>query len=168
MWDDAPTGTMAVDSGGFGLASFDYCCWVPSSSVVDSRLMHLFFFDWSCDSRAGGVGSSVCFLFCCRISEACWFVGRGLCCGEGTDVLGVFCRLVTSSVMGSSASFHSTRFTVNARCFCVFGGGGAEVGVGFRVAEGGEVGVGSSHSSWVNAEIFSRCFYGGGGEVRAL
>ena len=129
--------------------------------------MHLFFFGGSCEPRAGGVASSVCFLFCCRIPEGCWFVGHGLYCGEGTDVLGVFCRMVTSSVMGSSASSHSTRITGNARCLCFFGGGGAEVGVGFRATEGGEVGVGSSHSSWGNAKIFSRCFRGGGGEVRA-
>ena len=98
--------------------------------------------------------------------EGCWFVGRGLGCGEGIDVLGVFCRMVTSLVMGSSASSHSTRVTGNARCSCVFGGGGAEVGVGFRTAEGGGEGEGSSHSSWVNAKIFSHCFRRGGGEVR--
>ena len=128
--------------------------------------MRRFFFGWSCDSGAVGVGSSVCFLFCCRIPEDSWFVEQGLCCGEATNVLGVFYRMVTSSVVGSSSS-HSTRVRGNAHCFCVFGGVGAEVGIGFRAAEGGEVGVGSSHSSWVKAKIFSRCFRGGGGEVRA-
>ena len=148
-----------------GLASFDFCCWV--SSVSDSRLMRRFFFGWSCESRASGVGSLVCFRFCCLIPEVCLFVGRGLCFGEGTDVLGVFWRMMTSSGSGSSASSHSTRVTGIARCFCVFAGCGAEVGVGFRAAEEGELSVGSSPSSWVNANIFSLCFRGGGGEVRA-
>ena len=40
------------------------------------------------------------------------------------------------------------------------------MGVGFRAAEGGEVGVGSSHSSWVIANIFSFCFRGCVGEER--
>ena len=59
--------------------------------------------------------------------------------------------MVTSSVTTSSASSHSSQVLGNAHCFCVFGGGGVEMGVGFRAAEGGEVGVGSSHSSWVIA-----------------
>ena len=142
MLGEGPIGTMVVEIGGFGLAFLDFYCWAPSVSVVDSRLMRLFFFGGSCDSGAGGVGSSICFLFCCRVLEGCWFVERGLGCDEATDVLGVFCRMVTSSVVGSSASSHSTRITGNARCFCVFGGGGAEVGVRFQAAEGGELGVG--------------------------
>ena len=128
--------------------------------------MRLFFFGGSCEPRAGVVASWVCFLFYCRIPEGCWFVDRGLYCGEAIDVLCVFCRMVTSLVVGSSTLSHSTWVTGNARCFCVFGGGGAEMGVGFRAAEGGELGVGSSHSSWVIANIFSFCFRGGG-EVRA-
>ena len=164
MWSDNSIGNMAVE---LGLASFDFCCWVPLVSVVDSQLMRHFFFGSFCESGACGVGSSTCFLFCCRIPEGCWFVGRGLGCGEGTDVLGVFCRMVTSSAMRSSALSHSSRVTGNARCFCVFGGGGAEMGVGFRAAEGGEGGVGPSHASWVIAKSFSLCFRGCGGEERA-
>ena len=76
--------------------------------------------------------------------------------------------MVTSSMMGSEVSSHSTRVTGNARWFSVFGGGGGEVEVGFRVAEGGESGVVSSHSTWFKAKVFSRCFLGGDGEeVRA-
>ena len=93
---------------------------------------------------------------------------RGLYYGEATDVLGVFCRMVTSSVVGSGVSSHSTRVTDNFLCFCVFGGGVGEVGVGFRADEGGESSVVSSHSTWVKAKLFSRCLLGGGvGEVRA-
>ena len=38
------------------------------------------------------------------------------------------------------------------------------MGVGFRAPEGGELGVVSSHSSWVKAKIFSHCFRCHGGE----
>ena len=73
--------------------------------------------------------------------------GAGFGCGEGTNAFGVFCLLVTSSAIEFSASSHSARVMGNARCFCVFDGGAAEVGVGFRTADVGELGVGSSHSS---------------------
>ena len=40
------------------------------------------------------------------------------------------------------------------------------MGIGFRADDRGESGVVSSHSTWVKAKVFSRCFRGGGGEVR--
>ena len=66
---------------------------------------------------------------------------RGLYSCEATDVLGVFCRMVTSSVVGSGVPSHSTWVKGNAFCFCVFGGGVGEVGVGFRADDGGESSV---------------------------
>ena len=92
-------------------------------------------------------------------------MGCGLGCGGVTNFRGLFCLMVTS--LATASSSHSLQVSGNARFLCLFGGSGAEMGVGFRVAEGGELGVGSSHSSWVNANIFFRCFRGGGGEVRA-
>ena len=68
-------------------------------------------------------------------------MGCGIGRGEGTDIFGVFCLMVTSLAATSSASSHSSQVTGNARCFCVFGGGGAEMGVGILAAEGGDVGV---------------------------
>ena len=81
------------------------------------------------------------------MAEGCWLVGRGLGCGEVIDVLGGLWRMVTSSGMASSASSHSTRVAVTARCLCVFGGGGAEAEAGFRTPEGGGEDEESSHSS---------------------
>ena len=138
MRDKVPTCIMVVESGGVGLASFD-CCSSVFAGV--SRFRHLFFFGGSYDPGASGVAPSVWFVRCCHTPKSCCFVERGLYCGEATNVIGVFCCMVTSSVVGSSASSHSTRVTGNARCFCVFGGGGAEMGVGFRAAEGGEWGL---------------------------
>ena len=98
-------------------------------------------------------------------------MGCGLGCGEVTDVCSVFCVMVTSSASLSSAtvsSSHSLKVSGNAHFFCGFGGGGAEIGVGFWAVEGGEGGVDSSHASWtVMAKVFSLYFRGCGGEERA-
>ena len=104
------------------LSAFVFCFGVPLVFVVDSRLIRRFLFGWACESGAGGAGSSACFRFCCYVHEVSWFAGHGLGRGEGTDVFGVFCRMVTSSVVASSSSSHSSQVTGNTRCFCVFGG----------------------------------------------
>ena len=116
-------------------------------------MRHLFFFGGSSDPGAGGVAPSVWFVLCSRTLDDDYFVERGLCFDEATDVREVFCCMVTFSVVGSKVSSHSTRVTGNARWFCVFSGGGAWVGVRFRANEGGELGVVYSHFSLVASEV---------------
>ena len=75
---------------------------------------------------------------------------------------------MTSSATLSSvpASYsHSLQVSGTAHFCCVWVGGGTDVR--FWAVVGGEVGVGSSHASWVRAISFSLCFLGGGGEERS-
>ena len=69
VWSDASTGTMVRE---FRLASVVFCIWVPSVFVVDSQLIRRFLFSWACESGTGGVGSSACLRFYCRVPEVCY------------------------------------------------------------------------------------------------
>ena len=74
------------------LGTLSVCC------RLEIEASFLFWGSW--DPGAVGVTISVWFVRFLRAPEGSCFVERGLGRGEATDVLGVFCRMVTSSVVG--------------------------------------------------------------------